>query len=348
VPNNWTSIFTGGSAWRYDAGRRRYYLHQFTPQQPDLDWWSPDVREEFERILRFWLDRGVGGFRIDVAHSLIKDAELRDEDPELRERTSNQPAVHEIYRRWRAISDGYAHEPILMGETYVDLDHLPPYYGNGSDELHLAQCLPFVKADLAVEALRPIVERVEADLPPGATPCWFGSNHDHSRLATRWAGGDERKARAALFLLLTLRGVPILYQGDELALLDGAVPPGRVTDIADPPRDPERTPMPWTPTGEEWREPWLPLTDTSRNVADQRADPGSTLHHVRDLIRRRRAFAGAPYESLASEAPVWAYRRGAATCLLNLSGEPARHGDVELAPWEGRIVDEPARVSSAR
>jgi glycosidase len=142
--------------------------------------------------------------------------------------------------------------------------------------------------------------------------------------------------------------VPILYQGDELALLDGAVPRGRVTDVADPPRDPERTPMPWTPTGEEWRAPWLPLADTSRNVADQRADPGSTLHYVRELVHRRRAFAGAPYETLPSRAPVWAYRRGAATCLLNLSNRRARHGEVELAPWEGRIVDAPARVSSAR
>jgi alpha-glucosidase len=337
VPNNWTSIFTGGSAWRLDESRHRYYLHQFTPQQPDLDWWNPDVREEFERILRFWFDRGIGGFRIDVAHSLIKDAELRDQDPVERERTSNQPAVHEIYRRWRAICDEYAREPILMGETYTDLDHLPAYYGNGHDELHLAQCLPFVKADLAVDELRPIVERIEADLPPGATPCWFGSNHDHSRLATRWAEGDERKARAALFLLLTLRGVPILYQGDEIALLDGAVPKDRVTDIADPPRDPERTPMPWTPTGDEWRDPWLPLTDASRNVLDQRAHAGSTLHYVRDLIQRRRAFAGAPYETLPSEAPVWAYRRGETTCLLNLSDDPALHGDVELGPWEGRI-----------
>ena len=111
--------------------------------------------------------------------------------------------------------------------------------------------------------------------------------------------GDERKARAALFLLLTLRGSTVLYQGDELALLDGAVPAARTTDVADPPRDPERTPLPWTPTGSEWREPWLPLADSRRNVEDQRADPGSTLNYVRALIARRRAFADAPYDFAA-------------------------------------------------
>ena len=338
VPNDWRSVFGGGPAWRYDARRGRYYLHQFAPGQPDLDWWNPDVRAEFERILRFWFERGIGGFRIDVAHSLIKDSELRDHTPGTRDRTINQPEVHEIYRRWQAIAREYDPKPILVGETYVDLDHVISYYGNGTDELDLPQNFPFAKAELELDELRAIVEETEAKLPPGATPCWFGSNHDVSRLATRWAGGDEAKARAALFLLLTLRGVPILYQGDEIALTDGNVPADRVTDIADPPRDPSRTPLPWTPSGSEWHDPWLPLADTSRNIAEQRDDPASTLSFVRDLIHRRRAFAGAPYETLPSDGPVWAYRRGSATCVVNLSPEPARHGDARLAPWEGRIV----------
>jgi alpha-glucosidase len=336
VPNNWRSVFTGGSAWRRDRGR--YYLHQFAPQQPDLDWWNPDVRAEFERILRFWFDRGVGGFRIDAAHSVVKDAELRDDDGETRNRTTNQPGVHQLYRRWQRITREYDPKPLLVGETYVPLDELVRYYGDGTDELDLPQNFPLAKAEFELAQLRAVVEETEAKLPPGATPCWFGSSHDISRLATRWAGGDERQARAALFLLLTLRGVPILYQGDEIALLDGSVPPERVTDVADPPRDPSRTPMPWTASGAEWRDPWLPLADTSRNVEEQLADPASTLHFVRDLIRRRRGFAGAPYETLPSEAPVWAYRRGPVTCLLNLSDEPARHGGERLAPWEGRIL----------
>src|SRR6185312_7351812 len=143
----------------------------------------------------------------------------------------------------------YDPKPILVGETFVDLDHVISYYGNGTDELDLPQNFPFAKAEFELDELRAIDEETEAKLPPGATPCWFGSNHDVSRLATRWAEGDEAKARAALFLLLTLRGVPILYQGDEIALEDGDVPAARITDIADPPRDPSRTPLPWTPAG---------------------------------------------------------------------------------------------------
>ncbi len=330
IPNDWTSIFTGDTAWEYDARRRRYYLHQFAPEQPDLDWWNPDVHAEFEAILRYWFDRGVLGFRIDVAHGLIKDRELRDGVEHMRER----PEVHAIYERWQEVARAYEPKPTLMGETYVELDDLPAYYCG----LDLCQNFPFCKAELTVEQMRPIVEQTLAELPAGAEPLWFGSNHDHSRLATRWAGGDERKARAALFLLLTLPGAAILYQGDEIALRDGDVPADRTLDLATPPRDPERTPMPWTPTGEEWRDPWLPLSDTTRNVADQRADPGSTLHFVRDLIAQRGEFADDSYETLPSGEGVWAYRRGTHTCVLNLSAEPATHDSVTLEPWQGRIV----------
>jgi alpha-glucosidase len=175
-------------------------------------------------------------------------------------------------------------------------------------------------------------------LPAGAWPVWTGSNHDTSRAMTRWAGGDERKARAILFLLLTLRGTPFLYQGEELALEDGDVPPDRILDPAEPSRDPSRTPIPWTRSGDEWRDPWLPLADTSRNVEDERADPGSTLHYVRDLIARRRVFVGEPYETLPSRDGVWAYRRGETTLALNMSDEEAEHDGRTLAPWEGAIL----------
>ena len=300
-------IFNGGPAWKYDNTRGAYYLHQFAPQQPDLDWWNPDVRAEFERILRFWFDRGIGGVRIDVAHSLVKDKLLRDPQEQY---AFNQPEVHEIYRRWQQIAHEYDPKPILMGETSADLDHLFAYYGTGTDKLDLAQNFPFLEAPFERDALRAIVEEVEAKLPPGATPVWFASNHDNSRLATRWAGGDERKARAALFLLLTLRGGAILYQGDEIGLLDAVIPPGQLTDIAEPPRDPERTPVPWTRGGDEWQDPWLPLLDTSRNVEDQRADPSSTLNYVRGLIDQRKAFIDEPYRTLPSSARIWAFARG--------------------------------------
>jgi alpha-glucosidase len=309
IPNDWTSVFTGGTAWEHDPARQRYYLHQFAPQQPDLDWWNLDVRAEFERILRHWFDRGVSGVRIDVAHALIKDRQLRNGVRYMRDR----PEVLEIYARWQEIAAEYEPKRVLMGETYVPLSHLWRY----ATQLDLVQNFDFVRSKLAIAELRPIVEKVEARLPAERSPLWFGSNHDHSRLATRWADGDERTARAALFLLLTLRGSMILYQGDEFALADGRVPPNRVLDVASPPRDPERTPMPWTRSGEEWRNPWLPLADTSRNVEDQRADPASTLNFVRELIEWRRTSADAPYVTLPSTEGVWRYGRGDATCSID-------------------------------
>jgi alpha-glucosidase len=309
VPNDWTSVFTGQSAWQYDERRGRYYLHQFAPEQPDLDWWNEEVRAEFDHILGFWFDRGVAGFRIDVAHGLIKDRQLRNGQRYLRDR----PEVLEIFARWQAIAAEYEPKRILMGETYVRLSHLWRY----ATELDLVQNFDFLKAPLASGTLRPIVDEVEANLPNGHDPLWFGSNHDHSRLATRWAGDDEAKARAALFLLLTLRGSAILYQGDELALTDGAVPRDRITDLATPPRDPERTPMPWTRSGDEWRDPWLPLADTTRNVEEQRADPESTLNFVRGLIAWRRELGDAPYEGLPGKRGIWQYARGDARCEVD-------------------------------
>jgi alpha-glucosidase len=330
IPNDWKSIFTGKTAWKYSERRQSYYLHQFAPEQPDLDWSSPEVRLEFERILRYWFDRGVRGFRIDVAHALVKDSELRDGEEHMRDR----PEVLEIFARWQEIAAEYDPKPKLMGETYVPLPNLWRY----AQQLDLVQNFVFVRSEFDTDVLRPIVESVEARLPTGRSPLWFASNHDHSRLATRWAGGDERKARAALFLLLTLRGTGMLFQGDELALLDGAVPAGRITDLAEPPRDPERTPMPWTASGAEWREPWLPLVDTSRNVEAQQADPESTLNYVRSLIERRREFADASYETLPSPPGVWAYARGDAVCVVNLTDRLASYEGHPLGPWEAVVL----------
>jgi len=331
IPNDWQSVFTMDTAWEYDPRRKRYYLHQFAPEQPDLDWWNLDVRREFEEILRFWWDRGVAGFRIDVAHALIKDRKLRNGVEFLRDR----PEVHEIYKRWQEIAREYDPKPTLMGETYVPLERLLAYYAH----LDLAQNFDFVRSELDLDELRPIVETMLEKLPPGRSALWFGSNHDHSRLATRWGGGDERKARAALFLILTLPGTAILYQGDEIALEDGDVPADRILDVADPPRDPERTPVPWTRSGEEWQSPWLPLGSTARNVEEQRSNPDSTLHYVRDLIARRKLFSDDSYETLKSGKGEWAYRRGDATCVLNLSANRAAHEGHVLEPWQGLILE---------
>jgi alpha-glucosidase len=332
IPNDWTSVFTGESAWELDARRKRYYLHQFAVGQPDLDWWNPDVREEFDDILRFWFDRGVRGLRIDVAHGLIKDKQLRNGDKYLR----NRPEVHEIYARWQHVAAEYDPKPILMGETYMsDLYELWPF----AQHLDLVQNFPFANAEFTLSELRPIVETTMAKLPSDRLPCWFASNHDHSRMATRWAHGNVDKHRAGLFLLLTLPGVAILYQGDEIGLQDGEVPPDRVRDLATPSRDYERTPIPWTRAGREWRNPWLPLSDTSRNVEDQESDPNSILNWTRDLIRERKSFTDASYETLESTNQwVWAYRRGDKTCVINMTAARRLWNGRVLLPWECLIL----------
>jgi alpha-glucosidase len=332
IPNDWTSVFTGESAWELDARRKRYYLHQFAVGQPDLDWWNPDVREEFDDILRFWFDRGVRGLRIDVAHGLIKDKQLRNGDKYLR----NRPEVHEIYARWQHVAAEYDPKPILMGETYMsDLYELWPF----AQHLDLVQNFPFANAEFTLSELRPIVETTMAKLPSDRLPCWFASNHDHSRMATRWAHGNVDKHRAGLFLLLTLPGVAILYQGDEIGLQDGEVPPDRVRDLATPSRDYERTPIPWTRAGREWRNPWLPLSDTSRNAEDQESDPNSILNWTRDLIRERKSFTDASYETLESTNQwVWAYRRGDKTCVINMTAARRLWNGRVLLPWECLIL----------
>jgi alpha-glucosidase len=345
VPNNWQAVFGGGSAWAFDPERGRYYLHNFARQQPDLDWWNPEVRAEFERILRFWFDRGVAGFRIDVAHALIKDKELREDPPDgTRVYSMNRPETHKIYRDWRRLADSYDPPRVLVGEAYVlDLDAWARYFGSQSDELHLLFNFALVHAEFDAEQLRTIVAKTEAVLPANARPCWIGSNHDVGRFTTRWCGGDGALARCVLLMLVTLRGTPCLYYGDELALTEAHVPPERVRDVAEPPRDPARTPMPWTRDG-GWTDPWLPLEDTSRNVEHQRSDPASTLNFTRELISLRHRLPDlrrGAYEELSAPADAWAWRRGEGVVVaLNLGGESvhidAVEGSIALATDRAR------------
>ncbi|MGH9017569.1 MAG: alpha-amylase family glycosyl hydrolase [Acidimicrobiales bacterium] len=357
APNNWVGCF-GGPAWTLDARTGQYYLHNFLPEQPDLNWWCDDVRTAFDDILRFWWDRGVAGFRIDVCNMIIKDAELRDnppatdEDPFIMqmfgqrpEFTSNRPEVHDVLRRWRRLADGYHPGRVLLGETNVeDLEVLARFYGDGSDQLHLGFNFPFIEAPFEAAALRRVVERTEELLPVGSWPVWTGSNHDVSRLATRWGGGHPAKVRLALLMLLTLRGTPVLYQGDEIGLTDEDL---EHHEILDPVglrfwpvykgRDPERTPMPWTPGPnggftEPGVRPWLRLGDPGRaNVEDQRAAPTSILNFVRavvDLRRHSPDLQSGSYRSLDSPEGIWMWQRGTRTVLaLNFSD-----GAAEVAP----------------
>ncbi len=342
-PNNWRSTFGGGSAWTLDNRTGQYYLHNFLPEQPDLNWWNEDVRAAFDDILRFWLDRGIAGFRIDVAHGIVKDRELRDNpDPTISTYNANRDDVHEVFRRWRRLVDVYEPARVLLGETWVlEIDRLARFYGDGEDELHLAFNFPFAFSPLEAKALRNVVEATEAALPQRAWPVWMLSNHDLPRFPTRMADGDERKTRAALLLLLTLRGTPVLYYGDELGMPQAEVPPEGQRDMAG--RDGARTPLPWNGG---WRDPWLPLVVDVPPVAAQRADAHSFLSFCRALIARRKTspdLLEGRYETLPAPEGVWAFRRGEHTAVaVNLSDAPAElelDGRRRLEAWEGTILD---------
>jgi alpha-glucosidase len=387
-PNNWQSMF-GGPAWTFDEGTGQWYLHNFLAQQPDLDWWCEEVRDAFDELLTWWFDRGIAGFRIDVAHGIVKDRELRD-NPVARaqdleewrlmgqrpEFSMHREEVHQVLGRWRALCEARPEPPVLIGETWVhDLETLARYYGQGADELHLAFNFVFLLATFDAATLAPIVARTMEVLPGDAWPVWTLSNHDVTRYVTRWAQGDPARARCALMLLLTLRGTPVLYYGDELGMAQADVPRerrqdpvGQVELHGQPGRDGARTPMPWSAeAGAGFTapgvEPWLPFGDLSANVADQREDPGSMLRLCRDLIALRRAeadlHAGAYAELPASEG-AWAFRRGDGIVVaLNLADGEARvegvrgaiavgtrrerdgeavEGTLALGPWEGAVL----------
>jgi alpha-glucosidase len=351
-PNNWLDA-TGHSAWASDEASGQYYLHNFLASQADLNWWEPGVHEAFREILRFWFDRGVAGFRIDVAHGLYKDAELPDDPPSAAAATdrlgsrfglepvysANRPQSHSVFRAWRTIAEGYSPPRLLLGETWVaDLDRMAAFHGQG-DELHLTFNFPFIFADFTAPALRRVVAETLAALPPGECPVWTASNHDISRFPSRWGGGDERKARLALLVLATLPGTFVLYYGDEIAMTDVDVPPAlrrdRMTSgglgAADS-RDPARSPMQWdagpsagfTAAGVA---PWLPYGDhAARNAAAQREDPASVLWLCHDLIALRRAeFGGriASYRELPGRLGLWTYQVDGLLVTANFTGRPA-------------------------
>lgn len=386
-PNNWLSAF-GGPAWTLDKNTGQYYLHNFLPEQPDLNWWHPEVRDAFDQIYRFWFDRGVAGFRIDVAHGIVKDKELRDnpeatkdDPPHVRahgQRTVynvERPEVHDVLRHWRRLADTYDPPRILLGETYVlDVRSMGRFYGTG-DQLHLAFNFTYVHAPFEAAALADVVAESELVIPDVGWPVWTVSNHDVPRVMSRWCGGDEGKLRCALLSLLTLRGTPVLYYGDEIGMPDTPI---RKEDLQDPlgkrhwpkprGRDPERTPMPWgNSPGAGFTEPgvrpWLPIGDaSSRNVEEQRRNPASTLLFVRDLIairRKSRDLQSGDYRQLASPAGAWSWERGSGTTVsINLSDRPVRitgltgrilidttrsrggervDGELQLEPWEGAL-----------
>jgi len=369
-PNNWLGAFIeGGRAWTWDETTDQWYLHQFLPQQPDLNWDNPEVVDAMHGVMRFWLDRGVDGFRIDVVHCIGRDPAYPDDEPpwsEIPHCASNEhPSSHGHIQAMRRLTDGYAGAPVLIGETALPgTQWVAPYYGD-DDELHLAFNFAATHATWDDAVWRKRIARIEELLDPlGAWPSWVLSNHDISRHRTRH-GGSEARARAAAVVLLTQRGTPFLYAGEELGLEDAIVPPDRVVDPGG--RDGCRAPLPWTSAPDRgWGEdPWLPFPPdaAARSVEAQRADPASILHLYRRLLRARRASAAlaeGAQEMLPAPDGVLAWRRVAPdgdqrTLLVNMTTDEMTvevAGTVEVAsdgvgegePFRGRLAADAAVI----
>jgi alpha-glucosidase len=349
VPNNWLSEF-GGSGWQYDAATAQYYYHAFLAQQPDLNWRNREVREAIYEVMRFWLRKGVDGFRVDVIWHLIKDAEFRDNPPNphfvegrpphekiLTQYSTDQAEVHQVIAEMRRVTDEFD-DRVLIGEVYLPLHRLVAYYGN---DLAGAQ-MPFNFALLSTLWSARSIEKIIADyekaLPPGAWPNWVLGNHDRPRVLSRVG---EVQARVAAMLLLTLRGTPTLYYGDEIGMRQLTIAPDEVRDPFERNvpgigvgRDGCRTPMQWSAgryAGFSMAPPWLPLAgDFAReNVASLEADASSILHLYKALIALRKKLpqlvTGA-YEPVAAQGDVLLYRRrggdGVVIVALNLGAEP--------------------------
>ena len=347
-PNNWVSHF-GGSAWEWDGASRQYYYHAYLEEQPDLNWRNPDVRAAMYDALRFWLELGVDGFRVDVIWHLMKDPEFRDNPPNLDYRqgqpeidrwlpihSADQSGVHEVVAEMRAVIDEYPHR-VLIGEIYLPLDRLMAYYGRDLKGAHLPFNFQLLEAPWKADAIARLVEDYEAALPDGAWPNWVLGNHDRPRIATRV--GPEQ-AKVAAVLLLTLRGTPTLYYGDELGMADVPIPPDRIQDpwaLREPGigvgRDPVRTPMQWDRSphaGFTTTRPWLPLADNwaERNVESLDLQPFSILSLYRRLLALRRKYEAlriGRYQTLTFRDDVFGFARSLGQerliVLLNFSHE---------------------------
>ncbi len=363
-PNNWISRFGGRPAWTLDERSGQYYLHSFLPEQPDLNWRNPELRAAMLDVLRFWFDRGVDGFRVDVAYRAMKDPQLRDNPPNpdwqpgmdpynrlLDTYSKNIPETHEFNRWLRAVVDEYP-ERVLIGELTLPPARLVMHYGQ-NDEFHLPFNFNLIFTPWQAERIRALADEYESVLPVGAWPNWVLSNHDRARFATR-AGAAQ--ARNGQLLLLTLRGTPTLYYGDELGLENVPIPPGQVQDPweREAPgiglgRDPVRTPMQWSSAanGEFCPpevQPWLPLAKNyaMQNVERMQSNPLSILSLTRQLLALRRkhpALSLGNFRSLPAAEDVFAYERSGNgerfVIVLNFSHEPCEwQPPEELTPLD--------------
>lgn len=372
-PNNWQTHF-GGNAWTWDVHTGQFYMHQFHRSQPELNYRHPEVLPAMLDNMRFWLDRGVDGFRVDVIWLMLKDEQLRDEPPNphagpdarpfdqiLHIYTAGVEGVHDIIKQMRAVLDEYD-ERMMVGEIYLPVEQLVTYYGDG-DECHMPFNFQLINLPWDAWVIGDYIREYEGALPPGGWPNWVLGNHDQHRIATRVrreTGFLETEfllrnsvskdildpARLAQMLLLTLRGTPTCYYGDEIGMEDVPIPFERCMDPAalqQPEyfeiwgRDPERTPMQWDDLpnagfSAPGATTWLPLAADyrERNVAAQDGDPASMLSLYRALAALRRAEPAlnrGDYEAVElGVADVLAYRRtwpgsDGFLVLLNFSGE---------------------------
>jgi alpha-glucosidase len=373
-PNNWLSVF-GGTAWEWDQTTNQYYLHSFLKEQPDLNWRNPQVKDAMFAVLRFWLERDVDGFRIDVAHFIMKDPALHDNplkpsadqtvhkslgeyDSQLHLHDQGHPDVHRIYRELRLVLDEYNLDRprVSIGEIHIfDWDKWASYYGSGLDELHMPFNFQLLGVEWQAQQVRKIVDSLEAVIPPDAWPNYVLGNHDESRLASRLG---PHGARLAAMLLLTLRGTPTLYYGDEIGMTDVSIPPMKQQDpwgkrVPGLGRDGCRTPMQWDDLPHAGFSPpdtlhsWLPIGEDHLwvNVEYQLQQPDSLLNLYRRLLAYRKESptlqAGAyfPIEGVPQE--CFAFQRRMPGCqiinvVLNFS---SRELMLDLnASGTGRVI----------
>jgi alpha-glucosidase len=368
-PNEWTSAF-GGPAWTLDERTGEYYLHFFTPEQPDLDWHEESVQESFEEILRFWLDRGVDGFRIDVAHALFKDQSLPPMvEPVPRPPFGDwlnalmQPELHPLYRRWREVADEYPGHRMYVGEIVIENQEKIATYVE-PDQLHLSFNFGLLFEQWDAERMRNTIDRTLTALGAvGAPSTWVFENHDVTRLPTRYGGGElgRRRARAAALLLFGLPGTSFTYQGQELGLEEVDVPEEARQDPiffrtngARAGRDGCRVPIPWTTepptfgftTGEG--EPWLPMPQdwSAVGVEAQDGEPTSMLELYRSAIRRRPRHEGFAWRE--SPQGTMIFERGDLVCAVNFDATELALPDGEpvLASEPGITTTIPANTAA--
>lgn len=368
-PKDWNDgmVFPGvqEATWTRDAKSKSWYHHRFHKEQPDLNWRNPEVRNAMFDVIRFWLDKGVDGFRVDVMWHMVKDDQFRDNPPNpdyqpgrapyeqlLPVYSTDQPEVHDVVRGMRAVLEEYE-ERMMIGEIYLPLTRLVKYYGENNSGAHLPFNFQLLELQWEPERIYAAIQEYESILPEGGWPNWVIGNHDQPRVISRIGSAQ---AQVAALMLLTLRGTPTLYYGDEIGMADVAIPPEQFKDPQglnmpglNLSRDPSRTPMQWDDSqygGFSATEPWLPLPPSFKriNVKLQAEAPYSMLNLYRRLLGLRRmepALHHGDFSPVHCDRQAMAYIRRAGNTrfmvVLNLSHRPYFF-QPESFPFSGTIV----------